>query len=704
MDKLDNATYLLNDLIQGDEEVSLREDFNDLTGQDVQEALKLIVNNPLLSDNEKKYLILNSWRIHYRIKPPTVEEFLTTEWIGPTALNIFGHVKKVLGEFWSPLSSYRHLLLASHFRWGKSLASAISALYVAVHLWAMRSPKKFFGKGEATTFVQALISFNLDKAKQVLLQPFYQILISSPKFKRVRTEEKINVRQEEFPNNIVWTSAGKVGSLQFFNNIHITIASNPAHLLGLTLITAVLSEISFFIERGVSPEAIWRIYNDAKTRINGSFGKRYFATTIIDSSPNDMELSPIDKYIFSGRAEKDPLNYVVTGNHWTSFPEQYPKWKKTKKTFPVFRGSGSKDAKLLNFGELKNYIKTEIINVPVDLHQYFKDNLTKAIKDYAGWPSGSQSKLITEFSIIENMFSPQLNNIYSYIYAPADARPEGLIWNQIKDKFFIEVSPGHYEFYRSPKEQRFIHVDQSESGDMASITMVHPEIDRFGDIIQITDFTIVISPAKKRKVNFDSIICFIEDLRKKGGILLKRRKVKNKDGKLINKDFGKITFDRFESGPARQRLERKGFPVDRLSVEGINPYLTLVSWMSNRRVKCGKNVILKNNLKSLVEIRTDKGRKKIDHLKGQAVLEDGGDWEMSLMGINAKDCSDTLCGAVWNSIQWFEGIPKYQWKQDNLQLEREVSGEGKKAVSEKEKQAILEEINKRFGLVMTKSI
>lgn len=697
---MNNAQHLVKDLVHGDEKVSLREDFNNLTGDEVQEALQLIVNNPLLSDKEKKYLIFNSWRIHYRVKPPTIEEFLTTEWIGPTALNIFDHVKKVLREFWQPLSPYRHLLLASHFRWGKSFCSAISALYIAVHLWAMKSPKKFFGKGEATTFVQALISFNLDKAKQVLLQPFYQILISSPKFKRVRTEDRINIRQEEYPDKIVWTSAGKVGSLQFYNNIHITIASNPAHLLGLTLITAVLSEISFFIERGVSPEVIWRIYNDAKTRINGSFGKRYFATTIIDSSPNDMELSPIDKYIFSGKAEKDPLNYVITGSHWNSFPDQYPEFKKSGVTFPVYRGSGSKEAKLLLPSEIRNYTKTEIFNVPIDLRQYFIDNLTKAIKDYAGWPSGSQSKLITDFSIIENMFSPQLNNIYTYIYAPADAKPENLIWNQIKDIFFIEISPGHYEFYRSPREQRFIHVDQSESGDMAAITMVHPEINSTGDIVQIGDFTIVISPAKKRKINFESIFYFIEDLRNKGGIFLKRTKVKNKDGKLVNKDYGKITFDRFESGPARQRLERKGFPVDRLSVEGINPYLTLVSWMSNNRVKCGRNIILKNNLKSLVEIRTDKGRKKIDHLQGQIVYDDGGDWDLSIMGINAKDCSDTFCGAVWNSIQWFEGVPRYQWK-ENIPINKKIFSKNRN-VTEIEKKSILDEINKRFGLTVAR--
>ena len=314
------------------------------------------------------------------------------------------------------------------------------------------------------------------------------------------------------------------------------------------------------------------------------------------------------------------------------------------------------------------------------------------VKDYGGWPSGSQSKVIDDFSIIDDMFTPQLNNIYTYIYAPADIKPEGLIWNQIKDKFFIKISENKYEFYRASKEKRYIHIDQSETGDMASITMLHPEVNKKGEIVQIVDFNIVINP-NKRKINLDAIYYFILDLRDKGNILLLRTYKTDRYGKKKKTDIGKITFDQFQSSATIQRLERNGFPVNKLSVDrDINPYVTLVSWMSNGRVKCGKNIILKNNLKSLIEIRTDKGKKKIDHMKGLTVVDDGGNWETSLMGINAKDCSDTLCGATWNSIQEFTGIPRYQWIDDGIIQE-------KTKYDETVKLDILKKINERYGLI-----
>ena len=66
----------------------------------------------------------------------------------------------------------------------------------------MRDPKKFFDLSKATSIVQALISFTMDKAEQLLVQPFMQILLSSPRFRRVKMEERLNFKQEEYPDEI----------------------------------------------------------------------------------------------------------------------------------------------------------------------------------------------------------------------------------------------------------------------------------------------------------------------------------------------------------------------------------------------------------------------------------------------------------------------------------------------------------------------
>jgi len=684
--------YLFAEYLKGNESQEIKQKFEGLTGDELEKSLKIILNNPKIPESIKKNFPKTSWRINYRRRPPTMEEFLTDKWIGPTGLTIYDHVKKALIEFWGQsyytpgitdisgaTKKYRHLILASSIGWGKSLASAISALYIIVCLSLMRNPKNYFGLSQATTIVIALISFSLKKAEQILLQPFFQILTTSPRFKRVMREEKLEERQKEFPDKIIWTSAGRVGSIQFVNDLHILIASEPAHLLGLTLMCAVFSEISFFIERGISPETIWRIYNDAKGRVYSRFGTEYFASTILDSSPNDMELSPIDKYIFGGAAYKDQTNYIVTSTHWDVFPEKYPEWQKTKKTFTVYRGSATKPPRLIdNEDELKNYNSAEIYKVPIDIHQHFIDNLKKSIKDYCGYPGGSTAKLFESFDVIENMFTVQLKNIYTSIYAPADKAPEYLIWNQIKNDFFIEIEKGHFVFYRNPNENRYIHCDLSESHDVAGIGCVHPELNKNGNMIVIVDFSIAIVP-RNSKINLDAIACFIIDLIQLG-----------------NMRIAKISSDRFQSSPLIQRLQRLDYNIDKFSVDRTKePYYVLASWIKNGRIKSGRNIFLKNNLKSLQEVVSAKGHSKIDHvIVSSPVYDDGANWETSLMGLGQKDVSDGVCGAVNHCISDFKGVPKYQWYDDEKNM---------KLTNKKIKTAILENLHNDFSFQLDKS-
>jgi hypothetical protein len=367
-----NSSFLVKDLLQGDESVSKRNDFDDLTVGELTKTVDFLVNDPNIRQEDKNFLLSNIWKISYKQKPPTIKEFLTPEWIGVTADELFPHVRSTLETFWTPDSYYRHLLLAPCISWGKSLCSSLSILYTMTHLNLLRKPKQFFGVSEASSIVAVLGSFTLNKAKQTLFKPFMNILRSSPKFRKVKNEDRVEIVQEEEyqdgSNRIVWTTASKMdGALQFSGDSHIIIVSDFSALLGLSIITGALSEISFFLDHGVSSEEISRMYNDLKGRVYSRFGNKYFATTIMDSSPNSFE-SPIDKYVFSGEAEKEPRNMVVKSTHWDVFkdlrPEDYSQWIKTGKTFPVFRGSGSKPPQILSEEEKNQYTETEIYNVP----------------------------------------------------------------------------------------------------------------------------------------------------------------------------------------------------------------------------------------------------------------------------------------------------------------------------------------------------
>jgi hypothetical protein len=645
--------YLLKDLVQGDNSVALRPQFQSLINPDIHEGLKLILNNKYLSASTRQDLILNTWRINYREKPPTIQEFLTEKWIGPMAESVHPHIREILEDFWTLRSSCRHLVMGSAVGTGKSTCAAIHNLYVSTILYLMRNPKKFFGLAASTSIVQAFISFSMDKATQLLLQPFIQILSTSPKYRRVKQEEHLKTQQEKYPDVICWTTASKMGVLQFPNDIHYIVASSPAQLLGLNMIQSTMSEISFFIERGFSPEYIWRIYQDSKSRIFSRFGNKQFCGTVLDSSPNDLDSSPIDKYIFTGEALKDKENYVSIGSQWEMYEKDpkrskvkslYPIYALTGETFPVFRGNSGLPPEMVYPDSLHTYDESELYHVPIDLKREFEQDTERNVKNVCGWPANTSGKLINSQVRIEEMFTPQLKNIYSYIKVASTDSANHLIWDQIKDKFFIQTGPNRWEFYRVPRARRWLHFDQAETGDFAGVAMSHREYDLMSnEFVVVHDFTLAVTGGQNARINMDAFRTFPEDLRNIGKI-----------------DLQSVTFDRFQSSTTVQYLKEQGFNARHFSVDtSVDPYISYAALINIGNVKVGRNIFLKNNLKSLQEVKTVHGRRKIDHMLGKIIRDDGAHWAMSQMGMYAKDCSDCCAATSYLLVHEDEGTPQY---------------------------------------------
>ena len=197
---LTDGDYVVRDLIAGDESVVDTKYFKLLNDSDIKNILKKITNDKYLTDKAKANLLLNQWKINYRCKPPTIEEFLTPEWLGESANSLYPHIREWLCNFWNPKSGKRHLIMSTGIRVGKSTASATSGAFVATNLWCMRNPKKFFNLMKMSSIVFMLVSFTMDKAKQVLFKPFIEILTSSPKFKRVKFEERLEQAQKDNPD------------------------------------------------------------------------------------------------------------------------------------------------------------------------------------------------------------------------------------------------------------------------------------------------------------------------------------------------------------------------------------------------------------------------------------------------------------------------------------------------------------------------
>lgn len=430
-----------------------------------------------------------------------------------------------------------------------------------------------------------------------------------------------------------------------------------------------------------SYDYVMRMWNDCIGRVNSRMKGNYFGRVILDSSPNDLN-NPIDHYVCYD-APRDPSAYIVKGAMWEWNPEEYD----FSEAFKIYLGGQGNPPRILEEGDalLESENNPKIIEVPmwrkndsVPMIRYFKDDLVKSIKDMAGIPSGSANSLIYDYDKIEAIFNNGLRNMYEDIHAPAEMNPDGLIWNQIKDQFF-KYRAGEYEFYYKPRIPRCVAVDQSYATDMMGISMGH--VERYldtGELIYVVDFTIAISPQKDSKSNLESVRKFIEDLKYKGHI-----------------NIAAVGFDSFESQTTIQNLEREGFNVKKVSADkSMDPYLNMVALINSGRLAVGRNIFLKNNLKSLNVVGggTGKGKTKklkIDHDDSREVIKISSDhkWETSPLGMYSKDISDSMVDMIELCRSEFP-IAEEQWwgpvKQEDF-------------TGEKEKASALNKLNNLFN-------
>ena len=551
-----------------------------------------------------------------------------------------------------------------------SFLTTLINLYTATCVSLMRDPYKYFGLSPATLLSIMLVSYSLKKSRELLLKPFNNIMEASPYFIRVPRQDTMKELKEEFKNkdtvsNLYYTTADPDSDFVFDSGITIKTNSSVAGLLGLSLILVSLSEISFFTDAGKSPEYVMRIYNDSRGRVWSRMKGNYYGRTIIDSSPNSL-VNPIDDWIVN-EASKDPTNMIISGSVWKWDPNTYKPEFDEGKIFQVYTGGKGQPPRILESDDPllkdKNADKSKIIDVPNSMKQLFIDDLNKALKDQAGIPTGAADNIISDYSIIEDMFKNNLRNIYTNIIAPSSESPKNLIWNQIKDTFFKNVA-GTYEYYYLPKIPRVISIDQSYSTDITSISMAHIErLKDDGDNMYVIDFTIAIVPTLD-KINLEAIRCFIEDLKNIGHL-----------------NITAISFDQFQSEVTIQNLERDGFNVQKLSVDKTTgPYLNLIALMNRRQVAVGRNIFLKNNLKCLHMAPSGKsGKMKIDHDASRAQVTIGdSSWNNSFMGYFGKDVSDSVSAVVELCSKEFT-VPQVNWMGGPSKDAMEISKDKKSA-------------------------
>ena len=326
-----------------------------------------------------------------------------------------------------------------------------------------------------------------------------------------------------------------------------------------------------------------------------------------------------------------------------------------------------------------------MIWTPNDLYELAKDNVTKIMRDFGATPTaGSDTKLFTNHQLIDQCFVPNLKNFYMFEYASYLLAPETLLWDKIRPLFYVYTGQKNsFRLKRYPSAERFVHIDMAEKKDMAGVSMVHLETDKIGRKIYVADFTLPIMSKKDDKINLDSFKYLVYCMKVYG-----------------NTNIKKVTYDGFESKSSIQFLERNGFECERLSLDNTpDYYLSFASWVMQGRVKIGKNLVMKNNMKSLITTNeghngkeSKSGKLIVDHVQGDWIDLENSDWEKSKCGYFGKDLSDSFVGACTNADKSNVNYATFLYD----------DSDEKEDCSQKNEKKLQDELYEKFGLKFKK--
>ena len=690
---------IIKETLQGNDE------HNSAFGE-LPNEIKLSIAKNLIKKNSDDTIKDNYWKILYHRKPPSITEFLSEEWIGDIAKDIYPVWKKHLPNIFDPSNIINELILYGAIGQGKSFVSSLISLYIMILLWFHKNPYAFYARSPLNPFCFFLSSFSEKKGKQVVLKPILNALESIPMFQKVKYESQLLSKQEYGEGApILYTQASTVGCISLSRNLHYAMGSNVSHQLGLTLVGALVSEINFFVDQGgVSKSDIWNYYSTLKTRIFNRFGKVYGAMLILDSSANDIE-NPIEEYIL-GDAKNNKNTFITSDTHWDALPPDkvkdiYPKYYNTGETFDVFKGLKGQEPFIIgeeNPNEEVEINDADVLKVPIDTYNEFDTDIYTALKDLAGIPTGAKTRFFTNEKFLNEMFNCNLKSCPT-IEAPISKEPKDLIFNQIVETghfFDIDLNGKLYP-KRASGAPRALHFDLATSDkgkNRAGCCTKHFELDKQGRLIAVTDFSFPVSGAGEQ-ISLQAMEDFLYDLIFKG-----------------NMNVTCVSADGFQSSQLLQNIQRKF----QARIKSKNFFCKLVScdrekaqyylqktYILQGKQKNAKSVELLNNYTSLQELP-----KKIDHTDGDVADSKG-----NYTGKNAKDISDAEAGALYHLSEHYEssdyiyedcemydkkqGIQelKATFKNQNVKEGLSLADIMKKEAIEKAKKLALQEIHGR---------
>lgn len=425
-------------------------------------------------------------------------------------------------------------------------------------------------------------------------------------------------------------------------NMSITSGSNANQVIGTDVIASVVDEGDFYGNTNATPDGqalskAQSLYTSIKQRARSRFmvnGINHSLNCVL-SSPT-YESSFITKLINSSRG--NPHTYIIEETLWTI----KPKGTYSDVMFIVFKGTNLLDPQIVEdvrffnellvslykqpidinnksinevFKDLPEDIKQYFVEIPIDFYEDFKHDLLKALQDIGSVAISPEGRLFSS----NKFYNKALIEYNPLIQEEITITTNRMDERTIQSYFKSDYKPAH------PELPRFLHFDQSTTGDEAGVacsyieTKINP--DNTIDKKVTVEWMIRIKPPKKPEQidlkKLRSIVYYLRD--------------------FLHLSIGKVTFDSYASEEAVQDLKIHNFNCSTLSVDRDDKaYQALVQLYYTESIKHSEHQRYHEELFSLIWYRA---KHKVDHPTtiGNDIVGD-------------KGVTDAVCGSVYNAL------------------------------------------------------
>ena len=502
----------------------------------------------------------------------------------------------------------RHLYITDGFNVTHNSEIAVTVgLYLMHRLMCVKNPYQTLNLKPTEQVAFAFMNITKGLAENIGVTKFQNTVQSSPWFMSRGT---ITGR-----TNLMWNPP------EFINLI---VGSQSSDVIGQAIYYCFFAEISFIknmdveMQKKKAIDMIDTAVGGMKTRFTNK-GKN--PTLLVLASSKRSEKSFLEEHI-KKKAETDNLGTLIVDEPvWNVRPAS----EYSGKRFWVALGNRFLNSEVLpeditsvelEIWQGKGY---KLISVPIEYLANFKEDIDRALCDFAGISSSELTTYISGVRLmdcvnkeIENPFTKEIIDVGN---SSSDTA-------QYYD--FFDISKVPKELMTRPL---YIHMDMSISGDktgIAGVWIVGKKPPEEGqpaskELFFRLAFSVSVRAPKGQQISFEKNRQFIYWLKEKGF------------------NIKGITTDTFQSCDTGQSLKAKNYNYDVLSVDRVSPdhichpYQYFKSTIYDKRIEMFQDHLL---IEEITGLERNSSTGKVDH---------------SPNSINSKDKSDAVCGAVYNA-------------------------------------------------------